>query len=339
MSVTVDPTGGMGQAEMLRRLEAVAQLAVARMYPGEPAELVHINQSENTTYQVTAKSGDRTILRIHRTGYHSDKAIRSEHAWIEALRREAGVRTARVLPVNGEETISRIVTDELPDGRNCVFFEFLDGEEPDADVLKANFPELGEITARMHEHSRRWALPAGFERFHWNLETIFGASPHWGHWRDCPDIDSRALEILNHLVETLSQRLRVFGTSAERFGLVHADMRLANLLLHHGEARVIDFDDCGFSWYLYDLATAVSFIEDRSDIDELIDAWLIGYQRVGTVSAAERAEIPTFLMLRRMLIAAWIGSHAETDLAAELGPEFTRVTCDLAENYLTRINR
>ena len=34
---------------------------------------------------------------------------------------------------------------------------------------------------------------------------------------------------------------------------------------------------------------------------------------------ADEAEIPTFLMLRRLLILAWIGSHAETDLARELG--------------------
>jgi Ser/Thr protein kinase RdoA (MazF antagonist) len=46
------------------------------------------------------------------------------------------------------------------------------------------------------------------------------------------------------------------------------------------------------------------------------------------------AEIPTFLMLRRMAIMAWIGSHAETDLAKELGPEYTAGTCALAARYL-----
>jgi hypothetical protein len=31
---------------------------------------------------------------------------------------------------------------------------------------------------------------------------------------------------------------------------------------------------------------------------------------------------------------AWIGSHAETDLAKEQGPDFTRVSVELAEDYL-----
>ena len=41
-------------------------------------------------------------------------------------------------------------------------------------------------------------------------------------------------------------------------------------------------------------------------------------------------------MLRRMALLAWIGSHAETDLARERGPDFTRVSVELAETYLTR---
>ena len=336
MTMNVDPTGGLGQAELLRRLEAVAQRAVEIMYPGEATELVQINQSENTTYRVDSLDGGRSILRIHRTGYHTDAAIRSEHAWIEALRQDAGVRTARVLPTADGETIIRIVTDALPEGRSCVFFEFLEGEEPNPDALEANFPQLGEITARMHEHARGWPVPAGFERFNWNLETVFGPRPHWGHWHDCPHVDARALDVLARLIQALKRRLQAFGTGADRFGLVHADMRLANLLMHEGEARVIDFDDCGFSWYLYDLATAVSFIEHREDIQDLVDAWLRGYQRVRTLSAAEIDEVPTFLMLRRLLITAWIGSHSETDLAAELGPEFTAATCDLADDYLSR---
>ena len=337
MNVTVDPTGGLGQAEMLRRLERVASLAVAKIYPDEKVKLLHINQSENTTYLLTRQTGERCILRIHRTGYHSDAAIRSEHAWLAALREDSGVRTPAVLPNIDGQAITKIVTDELPDGRNCVFFEFLEGQEPDEKALLENFPNLGEVTARMHEHVLGWTLPPDFERFHWNLETIFGPNPHWGHWYDCPDTEGRANDVLGQLVETLKRRLTAFGMGPDRFGLVHADMRLANLLLHEGEPRVIDFDDCGFSWFMYDLATSVSFIEDRGDVSQLLDAWLEGYHRVRTLPDEVLAEIPSFIMLRRMLIVAWRGSHVETELAAELGPEFVDVSCDLADDYMSKM--
>ena len=49
---------------------------------------------------------------------------------------------------------------------------------------------------------------------------------------------------------------------------------------------VIDFDDCGFGWYMYDLAAAVSFIEHDPRVPELIDAWARGYRTVLELPAA-----------------------------------------------------
>ncbi len=140
--------------------------------------------------------------------------------------------------------------------------------------------------------------------------------------------------MLDRLATVIERRLHAFGQTPDRFGLVHADMRLANLLVHGDDTYVIDFDDCGFSWYLYDLATALSFIEHYPQVPELVDSWLTGYRRVLPLSAEEEAEIPTFVMLRRLLLVAWIGSHADTDLARSQGADFSRVTCDLADKYL-----
>jgi Ser/Thr protein kinase RdoA (MazF antagonist) len=101
---------------------------------------------------------------------------------------------------------------------------------------------------------------------------------------------------------------------------------------------VIDFDDCGHSWFIYDLAAALSFIETHPDVPAYIDAWLSGYTRQRRLSKQEIAEIPTFIMLRRMLLVAWVGSHADTAQAQAMGPKFTDDTCDLADAYLSRFN-
>ena len=54
------------------------------------------------------------------------------------------------------------------------------------------------------------------------------------------------------------------------------------------------------------------------------------------MSAEEQAEIPTFIMLRRLLLVAWIGSHAETELAQSLGEPYTEGSCHLAAAYLSK---
>jgi Ser/Thr protein kinase RdoA (MazF antagonist) len=329
--------GDEGQDALLRRLESVAVKASGLIESQAPLAPQLINHSENTTYLLRNSDGaEAKILRIHRTDYHSPAAIKSELAWIDALREDEGVHTPHILPGRDGVRIHFIKTDDVPEGRQCVFFEFLAGDEPNGDNLMPAFPDLGAITARMHRHARNWTLPDGFERFHWNVETAFGDAPHWGHWHHGPNLNDERGKLFTRLVETLSHRLGRFGDSRERYGLVHADMRLANLLIHEGDTRVIDFDDSGISWYLYDLATALSFIEERPDVPALIAAWLEGYRREEKISQAEEDEIPTFLMLRRMLILAWMGSHSETDLAQSLGNEYTDISCDLAETYLAQ---
>ncbi|GAA4588851.1 phosphotransferase [Planotetraspora phitsanulokensis] len=318
---------------VLAHVEAVARRALRHYDVAPDAEVRLINVSENATFTVD-DGGVRTVLRVHRLGYHSPRAIASELDWARALRVEAGVRTPGVIPARDG---SRIVTVETPgaDTRQCVMFEFLPGGEPPLDRLVEDFEPLGAITARMHLHARGWTRPPEFTRFHWDLDAAFGASPRWGSWRDGPGMDAEARAVLTRLEARLRDRLLRFGAGPERYGLIHADLRLANLLVD-GEAgtSVIDFDDCGMGWYLYDFGAAVSFIEHDPRVPEMIDSWVRGYRSVADLPPADEDEIWTFVMFRRLLLVGWIGSHSAVDVARELGAGYTRGTCELAERYL-----
>ena len=110
----------------------------------------------------------------------------------------------------------------------------------------------------------------------------------------------------------------------------------SNLLEDGDHIRVIDFDDCGFGWFMYDFATTVSFFEEHPRVPEFKAAWLEGYREVAPLAAEDEAELDTFVMLRRLLLVTWIGSHyAFATEAQELGEGFTVDTIPLAETYLT----
>jgi Ser/Thr protein kinase RdoA (MazF antagonist) len=318
------------------RIDDLATAALLRFGLSPEATATLCNVSENHTYRVDDPSGT-FALRVHRPGYRTAHQIASELQWVDALREHGAVDTCVPVPAPGGERVLEVSADGLG-ARNVVLWEWLPGAEPDpeGDDVIAGFRTLGSVSARMHAHARAWTLPPGFDRPAWDFEHTLGAGGHWGLWQDGLGMGAEELALLERLAATIEARLRAYGQSSERFGLIHADIRLANLLVDDGHVRVIDFDDCGFAWFMYDFATTVSFMEDHPRVPELREAWLDGYRGVAPLDAADEAELDTLVMLRRLLLVAWIGSHHTfATEAAELGAGFTAGTCALAERYLS----
>jgi Ser/Thr protein kinase RdoA (MazF antagonist) len=291
--------------------------------PDTPLTL--LNRSENETW----RAGD-IILRLHRQGYHTRDEIASELAWLTALQDLPGLRAVK--PLAGRHGL----VTEL-DGRVLVGFAPIQGQElqPGDDLAKW-FAPLGEITARLHLHARSWTPPPGFTRKRWDVETILGPRPHWGHWRAVHGLEAQGARLLERATDTLAQRLSAYGTGPEVFGLIHADLRLANLMVDDRGLCAIDFDDCGFGWWAYDLASALSFIETDPRLPDLIARWCEGYTSVAPLGLEDRAMIPALIFLRRVLLTAWLSTRADSDTGEALGgPAHTRGTLALAEAFLT----
>jgi Ser/Thr protein kinase RdoA (MazF antagonist) len=322
-------------AGAIEDMTALARLA-AEWYGLSPECTLELYPlTENWTYRIANGSEEPKVLRLYRPEGRPPEEILSELAWMNAIRQDQPTLVPEVIgtPEGGE--VLELVRDPLP---SCfgVMFGCAPGHEPADDELAAWFPKLGAITARLHRHARAWQPPSWFERPHWDLSTTLGDRPHWGPWhKSVEDPDERRQ--LGRLADVVSSRLARFGTRPARFGLVHADLRLANLLVDGERLTVIDFDDCGFSWFMYDLACALTFNEGRPDVGELIGGWVEGYRQIEPLSDEDEAEIPTFLMLRRLLLSSYIGLRPDTDLAHELRQTgFASESCSIAETYLSQ---
>ena len=322
--------------DQLKILLELAERSLVRYDLPGGCSVTMINLSENATYKAQAPDGRRWALRIHRDGYHSKTAIASELAWLIDLRQSGVVVTPR--PVKGKdgELIQVVAHPRMARSRHVVLSDWETGVEPGiGHDLAEPFEILGEVTARMHLHARQWRRPEWFQRHIWDFETSLGEDrPHWGRWRDGLGVDAGKAKLFGRTVDLIGRRLAAYGKESERFGLIHCDLRLANLLIDGKAVKVIDFDDCGFGWYMYDAATPVSFYEHEPQVPGLIESWKTGYRRVIDLSHEDEAEIPTFVMLRRLLLVAWIGSHSETDLAKSMGLPYTEGTVGLCEDYL-----
>jgi len=301
-------------------------------YGLDGATVTLLSFSENGTFLVQTDTG-RQVLRVHRPGYHSLEAIESELDWMESLRVDSSITTPQVLTATDGRRVVQVQIG--PETRLVDLFTFVEGTIAEDDASDISFSELGAITAALHEHVAHWTRPAEFTRFRWDLDTMLGAEGRWGNWRDAPALSTEDASVIEQAERKVIDRLTAYGMGPERFGLVHADLRMSNLMVHQGKITVIDFDDCGWSWYLADLGAVVSFIEDSPDAARIVDEWLDGYRGVRPIAAGDLAEIPTFVMLRRLMLTAWIGTHPESEPARTLGDRFASGTAALAYSYLT----
>jgi Ser/Thr protein kinase RdoA (MazF antagonist) len=237
---------GLYDEEFVETLRSGAQSLAGQWGLSRQTNVTLLTVSENATFRADdPQAAAPLVLRVHRPGYHTRAEIESELDWIEALRRDSVVDIPRPVPCRDDGHIAGFEIDG--ETRDVVAFEFMSGKEPaQDDELAAGFHQLGAISARLHAHARTWQRPAGFIRKTWNFATTVGPNPHWGPWRDGLGLTGEGRSVLERVAAELERRLATYGEGSERFGLIHADLRLANLLIDDtGRIGVIDFDDCG----------------------------------------------------------------------------------------------
>lgn len=322
--------------ELMIRLQTALRSALPAWNMPADATLTLLSISENATYLAEdPATGARLVLRLQRPEYHSDAEIESELAWVDALRSSGLVHTIEPLRTMSGQWLHKIADGEML--HRITAFAFVNGTEPALnDDLTGWYRVLGATNARLHQHSRHWQPPAGFVRKHWNFDTLIGGAPHWGDWRLAAGLDDEGIAVLEAVQLQLQTICAAYGDDPARYGLVHCDMRLANLLVDGDDLCVIDFDDCGFSWYLYDFAACISFIEQDPRVAQFLQAWLEGYRSVCALSDEEAAIIPHLVMMRRMQLTAWIASHAETPTAQSMGEAYAKGTVALGQAFLHR---
>ncbi len=70
------------------------------------------------------------------------------------------------------------------------------------------------------------------------------------------------------------------GSAADSVGLIDADLHPGSDLFWRDDVRVIDLDDCGFGYWLYDIAVALWELRHQHDYEQFRDA-LPGPQNPG----------------------------------------------------------
>lgn len=325
------------------RLAALRELARAALpawglSPGLEPELV--TERENAVFRVD--DGDRSFaLRVHRSGYHSDDQLRSQVVWARALEADGVVHTAAVVDTSAGEPFAVAAHPDVPTPRQVSLLEW----EPGVPLAElgggdtAMLHTLGSMMARLHHHAVSWKPPSGFDTLRWDAQGLVGDDPEWGRFWEAEGLDASDATMMHTFRFAAADRLAEFGTGPDRFGLVHGDFLPENVLVSHDEAHgervtLLDFDDCGQGWFLFDIATALAMPSLRPDFAELRAAFVEGYRTRRTLADDELEWLELFLALRAATYAGWVHTRSHTDFARALGPMIVAAAVATVRQYL-----
>lgn len=328
------------QAERMRDL---ALIALAQ-WDIEPADLALIKYRENAVFRVTTIGGEDYALRIHRADYHSDDELRSELQWIKALA-EGGIEVPALVPTREGDAFAVVSGGGVPEPRQVDVFEWVQGRQlgtaetgvADTSTVCDTYRTIGTLAAQLHNQAVGWTPPAGFTRHAWDTPGLVGPQPFWGAFWELAALTPEQRALLLQARDTVYRDLEAYAaepSSAGRYSLIHADFVAENLMVDGDKVRLIDFDDAGFGWHLFELATALYFEMDADYFDAAYAALIEGYRSARELPDEQLQYMPLFFLARSFTYLGWVHTRFETATARELTPLLVEKACELARDYL-----
>ena len=298
-----------------------AALEALKAFPVKSAQVELVSLSENVTFCVTdSDTAAKYVLRLHRPGYQTLDGLNSERVWTAALA-TVGIATQTPLLSNTGQNFHLVNIPETGEQRYAGMTQWVEGtllsDHLGVGATLENrqncFRQIGVLAAKIHNQSSEWTTPPGFERPHYDTDGLLGEAPHWGRFWEHPSLTATERALLLHTRGQIRDVLQAYPPTTAIYGLIHADLDPDNILVHEDRVTLIDFDDAGYGWHLYELAAALISEIGEPDSPNICEALLAGYCEHRALSERDLALLPMFVLVRGMVMIGWYGERPEVE--------------------------
>ncbi len=273
--------------------------------------------SENVTYIAYKNNIPEYTIKISRPLYRTQSELQSETDWLLMLN---NINMPVPVPVKINSNYVNKINEHY-----VVVFKYIKGEMPEYNDCNIMY-EAGRLAALLHKAPK----PENSDRPVWSAENMTGKKGLWGDWRENEDLSENDKNIIENKLNEI--KLNIHNYKTNKYGLIHFDLRMTNIVIGK-KFYAIDFDDCGYGYYIQDLASALSFMEDSNKLYELKDAWYKGYEEIAPLSDEDKNMADSFIILRRIQLLAWITSHKESDYVKTLYKGFAKKTMEILNSF------
>jgi Ser/Thr protein kinase RdoA (MazF antagonist) len=313
-------------------IEAAA--AVSYRWGLQPRSVDVMSHSENVVCDVELANDRHLVMRLHRPGYNTIEELRSEVQWVASLANACIPVPQPMSTIDGEHYVSVRVGGE---DRYVGVIDWVEGRPLGGPVSSGGedvvprYGRIGEIAAAIRIHNATWDQPRSFVRRRWDADGLVGQNPLWGRFWEVDALTDHQRDLFASARAELHRKLSSLSTGSDRFGLIHADLHLGNLMADGEQLTVIDFDDAGFGWFSHELAVALHPVLNEPTFPEARKALLTGYRRSHPLADDEIQLIDAFLTIRCLMIVSWLNDRPELPMRQYFGDLVTQ-----AEQITTR---
>lgn len=117
--------------------------------------------------------------------------------------------------------------------------------------------------------------------------------------------------VMDAVAEKVKGAMDELGQDDSEFGLIHGDLLLKNILFHEGEVRALDFEYCGWGYYLYDLTPLLWQLKPQERYPQLEQALWDGYTSIRPLTERHRELLETFIAGRQVASMRWIAANQQ----------------------------
>lgn len=303
------------------------------------ADIEFVKYRENIVFRLIDRDA-MYVMRVHRQNHRTDAQVQTETRYLQYLF-DAGLAVSEVIPTVGGELFTKVtdaagrdhqvdaqrwVPDSAPLG-DCG--EAWTGEEHPS---LASFTELGEIAGKFHTISQRTGKLPGFSRDPWDREGLVGTKPLWGDPRRLA-ANNTDRAIIDTAMQNIGRQLEELGTGPEVYGVIHADFSPENVLLSSGQLTIIDFDDFGEGWWLFDLATVLFWYHRHPRAAEYREALLSGYQQYFSIPEKSYQTLEALIIARGLTYLGWAADRPENETSTFIRSEVLPVVVGLCRDF------
>ena len=330
----------LSQEQQLAALEQLARSALEAWRLDSP-EVSLVKYRENAVFSVTTNDGGRWAMRVHRPGYRSREQILSEFQWIRCLDRD-GIPVPQPLAAPDGRLVVEGTAPAVPEPRLCTLIAWVGGVSGGTleggvggseDEVRHAYRQVGRLAARIQEHGEAWTKPDDFVRPTWGIDELVGEHPSLGRFVDLDCLDPGQLDTCLKARALVRERMATLGPPTT---LVHGDLLPDNLLTDGDIVRVIDFDDCGWSWPGLEMATSLFPLKISGSFEPGLAGYLEGYESVRPFPARDLDVLDDLLMGRALSYLGWPAGRPEVHSVREMAPFLAYGISEAAREYLER---